>query len=386
MTAKILVVDDEPQLERLIKQRFRKKIKNQEYEFIFSQNGPQALEILKQNGGIDIVLTDINMPKMDGLTFLTKLDDMSTTLKAVMVSAYGDMKNIRSAMNRGAYDFVTKPIDFEDLETTINKALKELELLKIAQKAREELTHIQHELNVASEVQQSIIPKNFNIFPNGSKFEIFARMIPASEVGGDFYDFFMLDKQRFGFVIGDVSGKGMPAALFMAISRTLLKALALKNHSPHQCLNDVNYLLSQDNPKSMFVTLFYGVLNIETGELEYSNGGHNSPSVITNDADLIRLENCNGCALGVNQDYAYHSEKTVLKPGSSLILYTDGIPEAINIDENAFSENRLREFLKQSSLMSPDQIIHNLIIEVESFVGNLPQSDDITAMVIKFNQ
>jgi sigma-B regulation protein RsbU (phosphoserine phosphatase) len=172
----------------------------------------------------------------------------------------------------------------------------------------------------------------------------------------------------------------------MAISRTLLKALAFKNHSPHQCLNDVNYLLSQDNPKSMFVTLFYGVLNLETGELEYSNGGHNSPSVITNDSDLIMLKNCNGCALGVNQDYEYQSEKTVLTPGDSLILYTDGIPEAININENVFSENRLREFIKQSSLLSPDQIIHGLISEVNSFVGNAAQSDDITTMAIKFNQ
>ena len=113
-----------------------------------------------------------------------------------MVSAYGDMKNIRTAMNKGAYDFLTKPIDFEDLESTIEKALKELDLLKIAQLAREELTHIQQELTVAGEVQQSIIPKNFNIFPTGSKFELNARMIPASDVGGDFYDFFMLKSKR----------------------------------------------------------------------------------------------------------------------------------------------------------------------------------------------
>jgi sigma-B regulation protein RsbU (phosphoserine phosphatase) len=385
MTAKILVVDDEPQLERLIRQRFRKKIKNQEYEFTFSQDGPEALDIVKQNADIDIVLTDINMPKMDGLTFLGKLDEINSKLKAVMVSAYGDMKNIRTAMNRGAYDFVTKPIDFDDLEMTINKALKDLELLKIAQRAQEELVHLQQELTIASEIQQAIIPKNFDIFPNGSNFEISAQMIPASNVGGDFYDFFMLDNEHFGFVIGDVSGKGMPAALFMAISRTLLKALALKSLSPHKCLTDVNYLLSQDNPKSMFVTLFYGVLNINSGELEYSNGGHNPPILSNEESSLISLSNCNGCALGINENFEYKSEKIFLKPGISLMLYTDGIPEAINKEEKIYSDDRLQEHFSKSSSNSSDKIIKTLIKDVKTFAEDVPQSDDITALVIKYN-
>ena len=386
MAAKILVVDDEPQLERLIQQRFRRKIKNNEYEFAFSQNGPEALRILEQNDDFDVVLTDINMPRMDGLTFLSKLNNKNTFLKAVMVSAYGDMKNIRIAMNRGAYDFVTKPIDFEDLEVTINKALKELELLKIARLTREELRHMQQELNVASEVQQSIIPKNFNIFPDQSRFEICARMIPANEVGGDFYDFFMLDDKRLGFVIGDVSGKGMPAALFMAISRTLLKALAFKNESTSQCLKEVNYLLSQDNPKSMFVTMFYGVLNVKTGELEYSNGGHTPPSIISESTGLTVLNHSGDCALGVEEDFVYQSNKVLLKPGDSLILYTDGIPEAINDKDEEFSDNRLKTFLKTCTSKTSAQVIQNLINEVELFTSGVPQSDDITAMVLKHNQ
>jgi len=385
MAAKILVVDDEPQLERLIRQRFRKKIKEQEYLFAFAEDGPQALAMLSDNTDTDIVLTDINMPKMDGLTFLMKLNKHNTNLKAIMVSAYGDMKNIRTAMNRGAYDFVTKPIDFDDLEATINKALKELELLKIADETREKLSLLQQELTVASEIQQSIVPKNFDIFPNGSKYEICAKMIPASEVSGDFYDFFMLDKERLGLVIGDVSGKGMPAALFMAISRTLLRALATKHLSPDKCLNDVNYLLSQDNPKSMFVTLFYAVLNISTGEIEYSNGGHNSPSIITADSDLSPLNQCSGCALGVNEDFEYRSEKTILEPGSSLVLYTDGIPEAINSKNEAFSEDRMIKIFKSAASRTCDQFIQTIIKDVNDYTGDLSQSDDITAMVLKRN-
>ncbi|MCZ6820898.1 MAG: response regulator, partial [Calditrichaeota bacterium] len=124
MPAKILVVDDEPHFEELVRQRFRKKIKDNQYEFVFAYNGVDALEKLEQEPDIDIVLCDINMPVMDGLTLISKLNKISSLLKSIMVSAYGDMGNIRSAMNRGAYDFVTKPIDFEDLETTIKKALK----------------------------------------------------------------------------------------------------------------------------------------------------------------------------------------------------------------------------------------------------------------------
>jgi len=386
MAARILVVDDEPQLERLIRQRFRRKIKNQEYEFLFSQDGSDALRMLEQNNDMDIVLTDINMPKMDGLTFLSKLDKNNSLLKTVIVSAYGDMKNIRTAMNRGAYDFVTKPIHFEDLEVTINKAIKDLELLKIAQHAREKLIHIQQELSVAGEIQQSIIPKHFDIFPPECTFEIYAKMIPASEIGGDFYDFFMLDEEQLGFVIGDVSGKGMPAALFMAISQTLLKAIAFKVESTNQCLNEVNYLLSQDNPKSMFVTLFYGILNIKSGNLEYSNGGHNSPFIITPDSNLTSLNHNGGCALGVNEKFEYQSNNILLKPGDSLVLYTDGIPEAINKNDEEYSDKQLRDFFKKCASNSSVQIINALIKEIESYTSGVQQSDDITAMVLKYNQ
>ena len=134
---KILVVDDEPQLQRLFQQRFRSHIRNAEFELSFALSGMEALEMLRQDAGIDIILSDINMPEMDGLTFISKLDEINPMLKTVMVSAYGNMQNIRSAMNHGAYDFVTKPIDFADLEATIKKAIKEIELLKLAAQTKQ---------------------------------------------------------------------------------------------------------------------------------------------------------------------------------------------------------------------------------------------------------
>lgn len=385
MAARILVVDDEPQLERLINQRFRRQIQNNEYEFVFARNGVEALDRLQKETDIKIVLSDINMPRMDGLTLLAKLSEIDLLIKTVMVSAYGDMKNIRTAMNRGAYDFVTKPIDFEDLQATIAKTLKEIETLTLAALAREELRTIHDELNVAREIQQSILPRNFSVFPKNSKFEIYAEMIAAEDIGGDFYDFFQIDDTHLGLVIGDVSGKGMPAALFMAISRTLLKAIALKGETPNVCLDQVNHLLSQDNPKSMFVTLFYGVLDVVSGELTFSNGGHNPPCIISANGEGRFLADNGYSALGVVEDLHYQSSSTILEPGCSLILYTDGITEAMDKSVNEFSRDRLVEYLRCCPSSPPRKIIEGIVQEVRSFAVGTHQSDDITTMVVKRN-
>ena len=385
MQNKILVVDDEPKLERLIRQRFRKKIRNKEYEFVFAFNGFEALEKLEQEDDINIVLSDINMPQMDGLTLLAKLDEINPALKTVMVSAYGDIKNIRTAMNHGAYDFVTKPINFADLEITIQKTLKEIEALKLAALASEELRYIEQELSVAGTLQQSMLPKDFSIFPDNSNWEIYAEMIPAKEIGGDFYDFFLIDDNRLGFVTGDVSGKGMPAALFMAISRTLIRSTALLGGSTGDCLNQVNYLLSQDNSRAMFVMLFYGILNLQTGELEYTNGGYNPPCLVSADGQLKFLEKNDNIALGVKEDFEYQSNKFVLERGSSLVLYTGGLADVTNKDSNKFSNERLKKYLQKTADISAPDIIQGMLNEIKTFVGSVQQSDDITTMVIKRN-
>src|SRR5215831_15315687 len=202
MPAKILVVDDEPDLKLLIQQKFRRQIRDGRYDFVFAHNGVEALAQLEANPTVDLVLSDINMPEMDGLTLLTKLPQSANQLKAVMVSAYGDLQNIRTAMNRGAFDFVTKPIDFEDLEVTIQKTIGEL---RDGLKARSELLAIRRELEVARQIQQSILPRDFGPKGPGGGVRIAADMHPAQEVGGDFYDFFMIDGERLAVMVGDVA-------------------------------------------------------------------------------------------------------------------------------------------------------------------------------------
>ena len=384
MSAKIMVVDDEPDLELLISQKYRKKIKDKEIDFVFAGDGMDALEKLKKNDGMDIILTDINMPKMDGLTLLTKLNENYPLLKSVIVSAYGDMSNIRTALNRGAFDFVTKPIDFQDLEITINKALKESTTLKQAVKDRDQLVNLQKELDVARTIQETIVPRKFPPFPDRNEFEILARMITAKEVGGDLYDFFMVDDDHLGFVIGDVSGKGVPAALFMAVSRTLLKATALKGLPPNECFQQVNRLLYLESVPSMFVTMFYGILNTKTGEIEYCNGGHNPPFLVRSGGKIEPLEVKGGLILGAMEDFDFQSNKIKLDKGDILFLYTDGVTEAMNPKNEEFADERLKDSLNKKNSAPLDDMIESVMMDVYQFADGAPQADDITTLVVRY--
>jgi sigma-B regulation protein RsbU (phosphoserine phosphatase) len=385
MPAKILVVDDEPDLEELVRQRFRRKIRDNEYDFVFARSGADALEKLKSNGDVDLVLSDINMPVMDGLTLLGHIRTEFPLVKSVIVSAYGDMDNIRTAMNRGAFDFVTKPINFQDLEVTVEKTITELANLKQALKARDELISLQRELNVATEIQVSILPRTFPPFPDRKDFEVYAAMIPAKEVGGDFYDFFLIDDDHLGIVIGDVSGKGIPAAMFMAVSKTLLKATAMQGLPPHECFNEVNQILSRESVRTMFVTTFYGILNTKTGELEYCNGGHNPPYLLSSSGTVSRLEGTGGIALAAIGTARYSSKKTVLKRGDGILLYTDGVTEAMDRQANEFSNERLEQVLP-ACLFSPiTELVESVMKEVKAFTQGAPQSDDITLLALRYS-
>jgi sigma-B regulation protein RsbU (phosphoserine phosphatase) len=384
MIEKIMVVDDEPDLESLIRQRFRRQIRDSEYDFVFAANGLEALSRLLEFPDINIILSDINMPEMDGLTLLAKLNELKNpALKTVIVSAYGDMDNIRTAMNRGAFDFVTKPVDFNDLETTIKKTIHELEILRQAQQEHDQLVAIQQDLVVARNIQQSILPKVFPPFPERNDFDIYAGMTPAKEVGGDFYDFFLIDKERLGLVIGDVSGKGIPAAIFMAVSRTLLKATAMKGLPPSECLAYVNDLLCLESTAAMFVTIFYGIFNTTTGEIEYSNGGHNPPYIMKADGKVQPLEMAGGIALGVMEGMSYDVNRIELQPGDGIFLYTDGVTEAFNAEGVMYTDQRLEQLLTGQNSQSIKAIVQKVFKNVSDFSTGMEQSDDITILSMR---
>ena len=379
---KIMVVDDEVDLESLIRQKFRRQIRDGIYDFVFAHNGLEALTRLIEFPEIGIILSDINMPEMDGLTLLMKLKELKNPgLKTVIVSAYGDMENIRTAMNRGAFDFLTKPINFDDLEITIKKTMEEIVLARLSMEEHDQLLFIQQDLQTAHEIQQAILPKVFPPYPDRTDFDIYASMVAAREVGGDFFDFFMIDNDRVGFVIGDVSGKGVPAAIFMAVSRTLIRATGLKGIPTAECMHYVNNLLCNESVSCMFVTVFYGILNTQNGELEYVNAGHNPPYILTGEGNRL-MEMTGGAILGCIENYHYNSKKITLAPGDRLFLYTDGVTEAFTKNYEAYGDQRLALFLEENKEFSIEELVKGLLNEVNNHSMGTPQSDDITLLSI----
>ena len=377
---KILVVDDELDVEPLVLQRFRRDIRAGDYQFVFAHNGVEALEVLNTSEErIDMVVSDINMPQMDGLTLLEQIPKVDPNIRSIIVSAYGDMGNIRTAMNRGAFDFVTKPIDFEDLKVTIDRTLRHLEEWRAALSARDNLVALQNELNVAHDMQQSILP---TVFPNDPRYHLFATMDPARNVGGDFYDVIRLANDRIGLAIADVSDKGVPAALFMMSSRTLLKGTAIGAEDPGEVLTEVNGLLSEDNDSAMFVTLLYGYYDPVDGTLVYANGGHNSPLVVRADGGVEFLPLTKGIALGVAPVFQYKSDSFKINPGDTIILYTDGVSEAMNEEGEEFGTKRMEGVFEGKPPMSSEEATTRLFEALREFVGETAQSDDITCLTL----
>ncbi len=377
---KILVVDDEPDLQPLVQQRMRRYVRTGQYQFVFAQNGVEALQCLREDDEIVIVLSDINMPKMDGLALLEQIPKVNPNIRSVIISAYGDMKNIRTAMNRGAFDFVTKPIDFDDLKLTIDRTLQQLLEWRDALGARDRLVALQNELDVASQMQQSILPKSF---PQGSDFDVYASMKPARSVGGDFFDVMRLEGGVLGLAVADVSDKGVPAALFMMSSRTLLKGAAIALGSPSKVLAEVNNLLCEDNETAMFVTLIYAVYDPSNRMLTFANGGHNPPVLIDADGNATRLPLTGGVALGLVPDLEYQQMTITLSPGDHIIFYTDGVTEAMNESEEEYGMDRL-ENLFSKSRPSGARAINDVIFDsVMDFAGDAAQSDDITCMTLR---
>lgn len=374
----ILVVDDEPDLEALVRQRMRREIRRGVYQFEFAGNGEEALDVLKRNNAVDIVLTDINMPRMDGLELLSRMSDLEQELRSVVVSAYGDMKNIRQAMNLGAFDFVVKPVDFNDLRVTIDRTIKNLVSWRDAMEARNRLVSIENELGVAKSMQQSILPKSFIATETH---RLYANMVAAREVGGDFYDFYSLPEGRIGLAIADVSGKGVPAALFMMVSRTLLKSAAAERSDPAEVVRIVNDILCADNDSMMFVTMIYAIYDPKSHILNYCNGGHNPMMVVHSDGRTDLFDPHDGVALGVASAYQFTSHQMELRDGDTLVFYTDGVNEAEDRNEELFGMDRFDDLFTHG--FSDPKLANEAIFDgVHAFVDGHLQSDDITCLTL----
>lgn len=243
---------------------------------------------------------------------------------------------------------------------------------------------IEGELKAAREIQMGIVPRLFPPFPDRKEVEINAVLEPAKEVGGDFYDFFLIDKNRLFFAIGDVSGKGVPASLFMAITLTLLRTTAMQGFTPGKILENVNDSLSRENATNMFVTVFCGILNLRTGTIEYGNAGHNPPFIVRKGGSIENLSGNESLVLAGMDDTPYKTMQASLGIGDTIFHYTDGVTEAMDREGNFYTEERLASSLKEIVGMSADQAVTTTLDKIHKFSAGADQSDDITIMAIRY--
>jgi phosphoserine phosphatase RsbU/P len=244
---------------------------------------------------------------------------------------------------------------------------------------------IESELGVAASIQRSMLPSTFPAFPDREEFDIYAMMRPAKEVGGDFYQFLLVDDNRLCIAIGDVSGKGVPAALLMAVTTSLIRIEAAEGIGPDEILSRLNKHLVQGNDTCMFVTVFCGILDLRTGELVYANGGHEPPFVVKPAHQALHLGPPGGPIVGIMEDMEFPLESLTLQPGDALFAYTDGVTEAFDTNEQLYSKERLGNELLAVCERPVQGIVEEIVKSVELFSKGTPQADDITIIGVKFN-
>lgn len=254
-----------------------------------------------------------------------------------------------------------------------------------AMKIQSEKEKIGAELNVATQIQTDILPTIFPAFPDRNEFDIYATMNPAKEVGGDFYDFFLVDEDHLALVMADVSGKGVPAALFMVIAKTLIKNRAQMGGGPADILSYVNEQLCEGNEAELFVTVWLGILEISTGKGVAANAGHEHPVIKRKDGEYELVVYKHSPAVAVMEGIRFREHEFELYPGDSLYVYTDGVPEAINDKEEFFGTDRMLAALNQNQDASPEELLHAVEKEIDNFVGDAQQFDDITMLGLTFH-
>ena len=379
---RFLIVDDEPDIELLIRQHFKKKIRSGDWVMEFAENGAIALEMI--NGEEDdyhIVLTDLNMPVMDGHALLRALAEEERSFKTLVLSAFGDMRNVRSAMNLGAYDFLFKPIDFDDFEKTIDKTVKEVQHLRRTQAARKRLWTFEEELTIARRIHEAILPRDL---PRNDKVSVYAYTDPAFEINGDFYDFFFIDEDRLGFFIGDVTGRGLPAAMFMSMCRTLLKADAKRGFHPAICMKALNEYVYPEAIEDIFITALYGVIDLTSGIVTYCNAGHNPPLIVRSTGEVEQLAWDGGIGIGLKEQFDFEEKVLRLNRGDSLFLFTDGLLKASNSNGILFDLSQLENILEKKATEDPSVQIRNIVRALSRFTAGSIPADDLTLVGLKY--
>lgn len=304
-------------------------------------------------------------------------DDSIHSLLAVPMMVKSELRGIIAVYNKKE----GKKFSYDDqrlLAIIAGQSGQVVENARLYEK-EQALMRMQEEVRLASKIQMELLPQESPRLPG---YEIAGRTIPAQTVGGDYFDFIPVDDHRIAICLGDVSGKGLPASLLMANLQATLRGQTLLNVSPKECLIRSNRLLFQSTSPEKFATLFYGILDVQQHVIRYSNAGHDHPFVLRRDHGPLRLSE-GGIPLAMMNDFPYEEGQVTLSPGDVVVLYSDGITEAMNAAEEQFSEARVAAVLLKHQLEPPDVLIEQLTREVKAHADKTPQSDDMTVVVVK---
>src|SRR5215470_8055668 len=336
----------------------------------------------------DLVLLDVMMPKVDGYQVLTWLKDQARLrdLPVIMISALNEVNSVVRCIELGAVDYLLKPFNPVMLKARLGATL---EKKRLRDEIDAHLARLEAELNAARRLQMAMVPQSFPAPSAEFPLDLCASMEPAREVGGDLYDFFVTGDGKLCFLVGDVSGKGMPAALFMARAKSLIRIAADLMHTqagasagPAEIIARVNRELCQDNSDMMFVTLFFAMFTPESGAVEFCNAGHNAPYRL-NGKTVQAIEGAKGIILGVRPDAVYASGQLSLAPGEGIYIFTDGVTEANNSAEEMFGEARLEAVLRDAAGAASAEVVRSVTGAVRGFVGNALPFDDITMLAVR---
>jgi sigma-B regulation protein RsbU (phosphoserine phosphatase) len=378
----ILVVDDAPVNIDLLS-----NILSPYYKVKGAVNGEKALKIAHKKSQPDLILLDIVMPGMSGYEVCEQLkqDPVTASIPVIFITAKTSTEDEEHGLELGAVDYITKPVSPAIVLARVNTQLslkRNMEDLREAYAIIEnQKDRMQKELNVGRNIQLAMVPKDF---PVSHEYSLFAALEPAREVGGDFYDAFIVDEEHICFCVGDVSGKGVPAALFMAMAKTLIKARASSDRSTASIVTHVNDELSKDNEGCLFVTLFVCIFNFRTGELLTTNAGHNPPLLKHMDGSITVLSHRDGLVVAAMEGIAYSEQSHRLLQGDTLLLYTDGVTEAENTNEEFFGDNNLKRLLADWQGNSVEQLVDHIVATTHAFEGENRQADDITVLALHY--
>lgn len=380
---RILVVDDIEDNRQLLIRRLRREGFD---DIVTASDGAEALEHIARQP-FDLVLLDVMMPNVDGYQVLERLRaaEKLHELPVIVISALNEIDSVVRCIQLGAVDYLPKPFNATLLRARVGACLEQK---KLRDQVRAHLTRLEQELAAARALQMSMVPADFPAPSAERPVEIFAVMEPAREVGGDLYDYFFTADGRLAFLVGDVSGKGIPAAMFMARTLNLLRVMCsflLRDGAaaaPGEIVGRVNRELCVGNTTMTFVTLFFGILDPKSGALAFANAGHDPPFCIANGA-AVPLAGAQGLALGIDESWTYESATATLAPGETLCIYTDGITETNDPAGVLFGKQRLATLVAGQDGAALATLVGNAVAAVKAFAQDAPQADDITALALR---